>query len=1757
MLDQFYSYLSKNIVTYFENRKIKSGDKFNIQFEKEDEVLGMYDAIKRENKIKEFVYNSHSATYKTYSIDINGTELLIACTNKNTTDDFLIRLRNLAGDESEIDFKSVAILFIHNTTLDSLVRGTESLKKEGMPLHITSLLKDIKSRVPMSSINNEEKQIINFVLDRMNKDILEHDTSIFEYSAILDVLNKGSIKKEEYNEFSLFYDEGLKDNLSNKAIKERLIENSKLFMDIESIHKYGNPELELEKIFDLNGVNKLKKDDWQEINYKDVKMSKEKKENTTKAEIENVNIQNENIVIWDKPDGETTAKRRKRNILVFNNKNLDQINLEVLFNINVKQKYLKLDKKSELHSGVIANGKKAIISINANNKENTFTKVIYNDEVVRCECRICIVNCEENMFKSIKSNYEVIIKPKVQLLVSNTDENKIILNDDKNLKIREILKNVDNSVTLSSDETMEVNFDVQPHEENDFIKVNIEYNNTNLTLGKRNQKEDIRPISGNKIWKLKREKEESFIYSGENKLIQGTSEYFAREDFKENLEIEKSIIDTSAKYIVYDNYIDFYEVELDIEENIKKSYDKLVNYYAKNNLLPSLAYFDDELLILSREYLRNVIEFLEQMPNGEILSKSQGDIWKLGTIYRSFGSQEILLTPLHPINVAYQILINDSMKNEEVNDNILKILNSKYLMPYMYKEKDKLYKVMDQNHSPEWSYYVDYSLNRYKGSRDFVLKLTSEKVSEFISHFKYLFRNMGRSKLKLKLINLGDCREVLSGIFDYYIKEINKYNDINNLISMEIYVYGDKSVINSFEQISMINSIEDIESIVNINSKIKEYSLIDILKIFRQKVNFYNKNKYIDEYEYSHLTLYEMDQDVTINSSSMENINTGINLGGLISGSSSVFLKDSYRTGFGSKFLDKNSNDLLNISAKYNSITKAIGTQDPFDDNLSITTSISDSDKEFLSKIYKSSNWVTFIDPKVDLNFFKNDINVKDLLIIHYSDQYTTSSGYDSITVTRKSDQYQFIIEEFLSSKEVTRIDNDMVSIINNFNAINGDWLLRMISSKSQFPREKISILSAMKISLAYFYHPDIVWVPISLEEILRVSGGTGLSQKDGLFTAKNLTGNNSSYSDDLLLVGIEEINENVQIHFYPVEVKIGENSSSVMDKAIEQANKTANLLKEKLITNEDDENPFLKTIYRNFMMQLVINSVEKMKLYGVWNDQDWDFIVNTEIRTKLLNDDYKINLDLDEYIGKGCVVSFKKDTYFNTNPSNLRNNITVLDLAESQGYNNINSDITKLKESYSSGDSDFNKDNLLINKYKQFNNMNNLGIKLSIDQKSDENSSLDLAKNYYSSNDELENINNVSENIICDEIVYTDETVSTKEENIYIEGDELELNNRQMEIMFGTRKENNKPLIWYPTDTNYTSHTNTGIIGTMGTGKTQFTKSMVTQLHRESVYNVDSKKLGILIFDYKGDYIDDEFVNATDAKVYDLYRLPYNPLSIIIPDRPKPMLPLHTAGTLTETIRSSFNLGIKQKTLLKELIIEAYEQRGIKKGSPDTWNKVAPTINDVCSIYFGREDVKEDSLYAALTNLYDFEIFESDNSKTTNLFDLIDGVTVINLSGYDKSIQNLVVAITLDLFYTQMLVLGESKQENGFRQLNKMVLVDEADNFLSKNFTSIKKILKEGRMFGVGTILSTQLLSHFSTGSNEYQNYISTWIVHNVSDLNNKDVKYIFNTKSKNEEDNIYNKIKSLLKHESLVKVQNDNSPIFIRDKAFWELDK
>lgn len=1710
MLDQFYSYLSGKIIKFFKDNPLTSGAKYNIQFETDEQVKNLYESLQQNTLYGKYEYKDKDGEvkYQSYLLNFDGVKLIVASTMDDVQPDFLTRLRNMVGMEAGYEDK--AILFIHNTTLDSIMGGTESFAKEGMPFHIDSIQKDIKVKLAESTFTEIDKAIIDLDLKRKKDVLLGESNSIFEYKDLLEIVNGTCIEKSQYRNFGLFFDSKLED-FTGKELNKRLANNATYYLRVDEIHNYGSAELQLERYFEEKGIEKLSKDNWKEVDFKDVNKSIQAKKETRPLEYK------ESSEEWDKEEGTSKAKARIRNIIVFNEANVDKYEMEFSFDDTVYKEYLSFEGELE----AITAGRKIKATIFNNPDKSNFYKITYkNEKGLKFEFKIVMLNCSQKSFESIKTKFSIVVKKKNSYILLNTNDSTVVFNEYEDEVVNYELLNNSDKIDLTENERLNVkiseSFDYDG--DSDIALFNLKIAGRYTTFGIKGTNEKVVPIEGFKVWKLKREKKHDFKLVGDNKLQHGTKEYFTRDEFRKNLEFEKQIIELEGLYFK-DTRDGLMIMDLDVNTEVEKTYNNIIQYYKLSRKLPSLAYLSDEIKTLYKTFVDSYIKALNNIEEGSYLSKEDKNLFKIGVIKREVDDREILFTSLHPLNIAYQLEINDEINDEVMDDEVIKKFTATYLLPYIVGVEDALYIPMEQYHSPEWKYYVDEKLPRYKSSRDFVAKLVNEKIDEFVGHFKYMFDMGSNAPIKINLINTGDSKEILQGIFRYYIKQL-KGNKVGNILPMELFIYSDKNITNAFEEVAFNGDIESLKKQYSIDLNVENMSEEDVLDLYREKVQFYSKNVE-SGIEYAHITFLEMNNDVKTITSNMDDITSGVIFNGSISGVPSVFLGDSYRTGFGTKYANENS-DLMRVATRLNALDAAAGGE-PFCRKQCKAISIPNKSKSTLDKIYEASHWVTFIDPKVDLNFFKNDPDAKDLLIIHYSDQYTTAGGYDAITVTRKSEPYQKVIEEFLTKKEVENAREYSPAIINMFNAINGDWLLRLLSSKSHFPKEKISILSAVKLALAKFKKDNIIWVPISLEEILRVSGGAGLKQTEGFFSARNLGfEKNGATSDDILLVGIEAVNNEILLHYYPVEVKIGENTSTYIQKGIEQAKSTKKIFNETLLEDGEGNLTATQKVYRNFLMQLVITSAEKLNLYNVCSEENWIKIIDSDLRRKLLNEEYRISNSLDHKIGKAAVISFKRGLTFRD--TKIEDDVMVIEMSEDDGINYITKSVAEIRA-------------IVESESDEVTEVGDSGSEPIVDE-------IPLVAELPVDDELL----TPSEIIIDTPVLYP--IVDT------VSGIQPE---RNMEILFGTNQNNNKKIYWHPNDTDKVFHTNTGIIGTMGTGKTQFTKSLITQMYRESKYNVDNKKIGILVFDYKGDYNKSktDFIEATNAKVFELFHLPFNPLSLVTEGNPRPMLPLHTANSLKETLAKAFGLGIKQETLLRDLIMEAYESRGIIKNKPDTWNNPAPTLKDVYGMYTSREDLKEDSLYAAFSNLIDFEIFEPDPNETESLFDLIDGVTVIDLSGYDPGIQNLVVAITLDLFYAQMQAHGHSKIDGSIRQINKMILVDEADNFLSKNFASLKKILKEGREFGVGTILSTQLLSHFSTGENDYANYILTWVIHNVAELNNKEIKYIFNTQNKTDDEILFNKIKSLNKHYSLVKMGDSDKAIYMKDKAFWELLK
>ncbi|WP_322907399.1 DNA phosphorothioation-dependent restriction protein DptH [Paenibacillus campi] len=1729
MSKHFYNYLAQQIEKFFNRINVQPGEKYHIQFERAEQVAALVAEVKTLSDIEPFSMMTEDGFFQSISLVDESAQVLIASTIDDITPDFLTTLRNKVGTKED-PFQDKAMLLIHNSNLDSLVQGMTSFTKEGMPFHIDEIESNLHQSMENSVLSKEQKQILEFSMSSNKaQQGLHEQVTLFDYEKILTVLNNQNLAPSDYKDLGLFYDSELFNTaMTNKQITERLKHNQSLFNDVEMAHQYGPVDISLERHFDDTGAKLLAASDWQDTDFSTVRRSNEKKlegkgleyvEPTKKATLEG-------LLYWERPDGETKSKQRKRNLIVFNPERQNKITIELPFNDFIKNEFIT---KNEIKHKMVAEpaGKKLRIQLTYEPGQTCFYGVKYKTDVSPAyEFKIVVLESSEKLIQAVQTSYTLTLsKNKSSHILINSDDEQWIFNKGAEEVVQAALQvdRSDNIFEINDSEELAISKNEENTGEEDLIPFVVKLPYIEIPFAIQDVIERPVPIGGFTVWKLKREKQDHFIYRIDNdkmKIIQGTRETYAQGEFKRNLERELKLIEGNQLYFI-EEAGELAPESIAIKDHLREAYFDLLRYFRTNQLLPSLAYFDEEYTALAQNYVDAYWKELEQLSNGQSLDQTQRDLVLIGTIRKGLQEPEWLYTPLHPLNLAYQLQLNELIGSEPINDELLRSLRSTNLLPYVSFNNSKLYKAIEQNDSFEWTTYIDQSLPRFETSKFFVSKLVQEKIEEFTEHFSYLFDLDYRAPLKINTMNMGDCQEILQGLFEYYKRQLRRNVEKTNLLPIELHIYAEKGINNVFEEMSQYSHAEEIAKNFNLKLELEGYHPEELLNIFRDQVKFYSQDIHSNQYEYSHITFYQMNKIEQIATSNATEIITGMSLFGLVSGVPSVFINEDYKTGFGTKYGQQSDHTLSKMIPKLNSLLRVARTLDNYQEDINIVTAISATHKQKLDLVYDSAHWVTFIEPKVDLSFFKNNDQQKELLVIHYSDQYTSSSGFDAITVTRRSNQYQRLIDEFLRSQQIDVKADLLPPIINFFNAINGNWLLRLLAQKNQFPREKISILSAVKLALAAFAHRDIIWVPISMEEILRISGGTGLRQSDGLFSAKNL-GRFGSYSDDLLLIGIEQQNDQVYVHYYPIEVKIGNNSNAVYEKAINQVKETKKLLIDFLT----DEDGFTAKLYRNFFIQLAIASAEKMNLYDIWPEQYWGNITNSQLRGRLLNDDYAIATHLQSFIGDGAVISFKKDTIFNEIESSAQ--VMIFNYPEKSGYNFIMNSIEDIKNHLQSAYGDISKDQLLCNLYS-----NDLSTS-SMDQSDAEMSSKEMIISAATENSQPQQV--------------TDEESSQNTFNV------KQSNQKPLEVLFGHNVQNNEEIKWFPTTTDKVMHTNTGIIGTMGTGKTQFTKSLITQLSRNSQDNVHGTPIGILIFDYKGDYIKPDFTEITGAKVYDLYHLPYNPLSLYVTQPIKPLLPVHTSSSLTDTVAKSFGLGQVQSIILKGTIMEAYAKKGIIKNDASTWNQPAPTLSDVYELFASKEDTKVDSLYAALQDLYETEVFEPDATKTIPLFNMIDGITVINLSGFNESIQNLVVSITLDVFYNQMQMQGHSAIEGTYREITKMILVDEADNFLSKDFTSIKKILKEGREYGVGTILSTQFMNHFSTSDNDYANYILTWIVHNVAEMSAKEIRMVFSTQSKAEEESIMNRIKSLQKHYSIVKA-GAGQPIWMRDKAFWEL--
>lgn len=1740
MLQSFYNYIVNDLlIGYFKKYPLQKGCRYFMIVENEKHrnmlIQALNDACDKITISGIYQGNDSSVVeepYDTHVIkpSIDSPSIIIGY-DKTSTEDYLTTIRNSVGVAGS-KYENFGVVYVlSDSILSSIITACQDLQAVGGPLHSSYIIRDIHEKAEDVISKDLERKYLDKHLNKISEYIADGTCNLFDFGCALSVLADQTLKGH-YNDLDYFNDKAVYDGTfkpSDAEMEDRVEKNHEIYRKISDIMNEDDDTDKfklLQRFLDEKLSKKIvaNPDSWKSIDFRDICDSMERKAATANLELLDIELPSEGLLTSMVSSTKGNRKKKSTSYVVI----CDQTRavgqqVKITFNKEIK----KVNSDVCQSQGPVLNMTvgdllfKQSIGLNDNHHDFFMMKL----------------PCSKSFFGDIKECFS--INKKGEIVVVVPDEANVLTfgNGDEQLSIP-----LDKKVVWTDNAKLVV--PVDDEEGNNQIDFFVDFGNKEVKFVlKLNIAKPVPPARPGTI--------EEGTYEGGEVVVDGTPRP-VYSYWKKYLDWEEAFIKNGCSHInyVYNGLTCEYEPEyenLKLPICVQKALTEIFAYYNNHNTIPSLCKMNDELRVLYKNYWHAVVSSINGIPNNRCLLKEEYCLTKLGIVSTW---ERLYLSPFHPLLVAYALEYDSQYDDKEESAFAKKLLSPFYLIPYFYYNDlpKRPYTDKEIGEIHNWLSYENVNCKPQERTNDITTKMVWTKMEAFIKHFKYLFQDKD-CPIIISTIGIADDTNVIKGIVEFIRKQ---YSD--GVQKIELHEYVDNLMEETFfEKLNRLDSIDAIaRELDGLNLKLEskgEYTSQEIIHQLFTRVSFYKHvlSPTNGQIGYSHIAFYQMDTGTEFIRQVTSELRTELSFNGLISIPSTYNKMGAYIIGYGTSGVKEQIGYLYPMTTALNTLyaNEEHEGSSVFSNNTCVAKRYKFSKSDLLQSIYDNANWVTFINPEVDINFFYK----QDLYVVHYTDQYTINAKYDSITVTKHVDQYENMLrksyEKYALSEE--RFQHFNETMMNYFNCLNGSWMLDIVKKSEDQIREKMSIVAASIAMLRFMSrNKNVYWIPVSLEEILRVTGSIGLPQ-DYIFTKKSL-GAKGAMSDDLLMIGLDVTNEtDIQLYLYPVEVKFSKNSS-MADKAGKQVSQTFLQLKEHLFGDAN----FTKNIYRTFFASQFLTNAEKLNANKLLSDDEYKEI--EQFRFELLNLKYTLKEKLPvKEMGSAAIVSFFSHATHSLSTS-LVDNVPVCEVhfSECECFQFIaepeNNHMKFLETDLIMIDTDTLN---VIDTPIAIAPTEDTDTPIVLTEIEDEDVFADIKTVSSVATGEISSNNNSTKAVVEGDTKTTDVNFSGSEQKVKVACNQ-ENTSHSIKIQVGHSLSGRREVVYEPNNTKMVSHPNMGIIGTMGTGKTQFARSVIAQFSKESIHNVGGKPVGMLVFDYKGDYKDKEFLDAVDGTCYK-FNYPFNPLKLVVNDEVEGMnLPAITADRIADSFAKAYGLGLKQQSNIKQVIIDTYKDAGITK-EPSSWEKPVPTMEQVIEKYFDTYDAN-DKAFALFDKLRDYTIFTTDNSNCVSLFEWLNSVRVIDLTLYPDDTKKVIVSLILDLFYAEMRQLGGSKQENGFRELRAMIMVDEAHQFLKKDFNSFRSIISEGRMFGVGMILSTQNVSDFKTSKEDYSQFILSWVIHHVNSISKAELANIFGSNNPNI-DRYMDFINKAKLFESVCKIGSRVEGI--RDLPFFELIK
>ncbi|MDO6682426.1 DNA phosphorothioation-dependent restriction protein DptH [Oceanobacter sp. 5_MG-2023] len=1190
---QFEAFLVEHLKSWLTPR-VKSGDRFQFRSTDPDNTVKLIAALQQASDGTR-VDGDHLLHY----LAVNGLQVIIAGhAEGKSVDDGCCTENYLAHLRDEVVDWGTCLLMIHNSNLDTANNSALDLANPGLVWSVDVIKNHLEGLIDHNMKNQATSRCL---LDIQSRIIASDDSSIFGYRSLYESMTDGDLR---FDELHLFKDDLLVNEWSDtdkrlkpKQIERRIEENRKLYADIEFEIEHHSDDLEehLAK-FGNKFVKKhvIDSDSWKDLSY-DTIISEIDKQKQQALEFDQIEYEQGNLDHRSKK--ETGAASRERHVLyqVPANESSFQFDLKFIgagttenqFELQPKQlaKSLKLTHRSR--------GNKTTLTIaGAMMQKPQFFSIRVMRELSSEQFKFHCVVLPAGLFyfEDITSQF-LINRPK-EALILQSEQQTLVVNPE--LQSTQALMDSGEGVDVTAvgtldyqqlyDDSDEVCFYLKSGPTSLQIQVEGESPHGKLTLPLLMDTSRTRRLFCDDYYATYKSSKGSVVLDN-----QETKQGFLRQQLlaAEWAFIEQEFVQWNGELSkgVNASFLQGFQLN-----SLHDSYTAFLQYFKRGKIrtTPSLESWGPTLVDLAKNYVQSYLDYLQSLAIGKTLDSTARFVMKLGlaTLRDSeSGKNRQYLTPFHPLVLSYYLHLieaivadGDERSFEKLAPVTLKRLNARGLIPFLYDDQQGYSYTKTVNENPFWLEIVP----KEDSSFEYISKLVTHKIKEFTETFTQLFETVNSAPVLINSINNAENNELFLGILAYYMDYLEDGRHIH------VNLYDDDEVETEFDLFAEMATYDDIKAHYHLDKGIARRNTDTIIDVLRTRLTFSKfRNDRVVEQAYAHLSFFRNNQVVDARDNNIDEHLSSIACGGLLNGESSRSEHGAYFTAFGLKGVDYSDKPHLQIARLVGALWRPSRlSNNPYHEHSAISLAISDDVKKQLKCAYDNSVWVTVIDPKVTLDFFQS--TDKDTILIHYSDQYTSSAGYDAITVTKQAQLYRSVL------------GTHGESLIREFNAFNGDWLLKMVNDPDTEKLAKEGVIASYKVVAAMLSQSNICWVPLSVAEMIRVSGNIGLAMSDSDFSRHNLAIKKGAISDDILFAGFKD----GQLYLLPVEAKAG--SHTDFKKARKQASELKSYMEEML-----GQQNLGGRLYRGLFVRQVLLQIEKYQLYKVFNDDFFDGVLN------------------------------------------------------------------------------------------------------------------------------------------------------------------------------------------------------------------------------------------------------------------------------------------------------------------------------------------------------------------------------------------------------------------------------------------------------------------------------------------------------------------------------------------------------------------